>query len=172
MSPRDARLETIVLMGVAGAGKSTVMEALHSRLGWPMLEGDAVHPPENVTKMAAGIALTDADRQPWLRAVADWIGEREAERTSSIVTCSALRRAYRDLLRRGHPSVWFVHLDTPVEVLEERIRSRRGHYMPASLLASQLATLEPLGRGEPGSTIDATPSAEAIADRIIEALRL
>jgi len=172
MTPRRQRLTSIVLMGVAGVGKSSVMGALERRLGWPTLEGDDLHPPENVAKMAAGIALTDADRLPWLQAVAAWIGEREADRSSSIVTCSALRRSYRDLLRRGHPSVWFVHLVAPVEVLEQRIGGRQGHYMPASLLASQLATLEQLERGEPGSTVDATPRPDAVADRIVEALRL
>ena len=172
MSPRRQRLTTIVLMGVAGSGKSRVMATLEEQLGWPALEGDDLHPPENVAKMAAGTPLTDADRLPWLRAISEWIGEREAERSSSIVACSALRRAYRDLLRRGHPSVWFVLLAAPVEVLEQRIRTRRGHYMPASLLASQLETLEPLERGEPGWAVDATPPPDVIAARIIEALRL
>jgi gluconokinase len=159
-------------MGVAGVGKSSLMAALSERLGWPTLEGDSLHPPENVAKMAAGVPLTDADRLPWLAAIARWIGEREAERSSSIVTCSALRRSYRELLRRGHPSVWFVHLVAPRETLEARIGGREGHYMPASMLASQLATLEPLERGEPGSTIDATPEQSTVADQIIEALRL
>jgi len=172
MSPRRQRLLTIVLMGVAGAGKSTVMAALHERLGWPTLEGDALHPPANVAKMAAGVPLTDADRGPWLDAIARWIREREAARTSSIVTCSALRRPYREQLRRGHPSVWFIHLAVADDVLERRIREREGHYLPASMLASQLETLEPLERGEPGSVVDATEPPEAIADRIVEAVRL
>jgi gluconokinase len=172
MSPRRQRLITIVLMGVAGAGKSSVMAALAGRLDWPTLEGDSKHPLENVARMAAGVPLTDTDRMPWLEAIARWIGEREAERSSSIVTCSALRRAYRDVLRRGHPSVWFVHLVAPTDVLEARIRKRRDHYMPASMLASQLATLEPLERGEPGWTVDATAAPEVVADQIIEAFRL
>jgi gluconokinase len=172
MAPRRQRFTTIVLIGVAGAGKSTVMAELESRLGWPTLEGDSLHSPGNIAKMAAGIPLTDADRLPWLGAVARWIGEREAERASSIVTCSALRRSYRDLLRRGHPSVWFVQLVAPVEILEARIQGRQGHYMPASMLASQLATLEPLERGEPGWAVDASPPADVVADQIIAALRL
>jgi gluconokinase len=172
MSPRRQRLMTIVLMGVAGAGKSTVLAALHARLRWPTLEGDSLHPPENVAKMAAGIPLTDADRRPWLDAISGWIGEHERDRASSIVTCSALRRAYRERLRRGHPSIWFVHLVAAPDVLERRIETRVGHYMPASMLASQLETLEPLARGEPGSTFDATPPAELVADRIVETLRL
>jgi gluconokinase len=172
MSPRRQRLTTIVLMGVAGSGKSSVMAALERQLGWPTLEGDALHPPANVRKMAAGIPLSDEDRIPWLQSIGRWIGEREAARSSSIVTCSALRRAYRELVRKRHPSLWFVHLVAPPETLEKRIEAREGHYMPASMLGSQLETLEPLERGEPGSTIDATPPPEAIADRIIEMLRL
>jgi gluconokinase len=172
MSPRRRRVTTLVLIGVAGAGKSSVMVALQDRLGWPSLEGDTVHPTSNVHKMAAGTPLTDADREPWLRRIADWIGERERERASSLVTCSALRRAYRDLLREGHPSVWFVHLEAPRSVLEARMEKRRGHFMPASLLASQLATFEPLGRDEPGSTIDATEPIEHIAELILDRARL
>jgi gluconokinase len=172
MSPRRRRVTTVVLIGVAGAGKSSVMAALEDRLGWPALEGDSIHPASNVRKMAAGAPLTDADREPWLRQIADWIGERERERVSSLVTCSALRRPYRDFLRNGHPSVWFIHLDAPRSVLEARMEGRRGHFMPASLLASQLATLEPLGRDEPGSTIDATEPVEDVAELILERLRL
>jgi gluconokinase len=172
MSPRRRRVTTLVLMGVAGSGKSSVMAALHQRLGWPMLEGDELHPPANVRKMAAGTPLTDQDRQPWLQEIAGWIGERERDGTSSLVTCSALRRTYRDILRDGHPSVWFVHLDAPRSVLEARMERRTGHFMPASMLASQLGTLEPLGRDESGSTIDANAPVEAVADSIVERLRL
>ena len=159
-------------MGVAGSGKSSVMAALVARLAWPALEGDALHPPENVAKMAAGIPLTDADRAPWLNAIGGWISEREAERTSAVVTCSGLRRAYRDVLRRERPSVWFVHLDAPRDVLESRIRRREGHFMPASMLDSQLETLEPLESDEPGTTLDATAAPNELADRIVAKLRL
>jgi gluconokinase len=172
MLPQRRRGTTVVLTGVAGAGKSSVMAALQRRLGWPALEGDELHPPANVRKMAAGTPLTDKDREPWLRRISSWIGEREREQASSLVTCSALRRAYRELLGNGHPTVWFVHLDAPPSVLEARMRRRKGHFMPASLLASQLATLEPLGRDEPGSTIDATGPLEDVAETIIERLRL
>jgi gluconokinase len=147
MSPRRQRIVTIVLMGVAGAGKSTVMASLVELLGWPWLEGDALHPPANVEKMAAGMPLSDADRMPWLDAVAGWIGERERERSSSVVTCSALRRDYRDRLRRGH-------------------------FMPASMLSSQLDALEPLQPDEPGWAVDALGEPAAIARRIVRALRL
>jgi gluconokinase len=172
MSPRRRRVTTLVLMGVAGSGKSSVMAVLEERLGWPALEGDALHPPSNVRKMAAGTPLTDADREPWLVRIADWIGERERERVSSLVTCSALRRAYRDTLRRGHPSVWFVHLEVPREVLEARMERRKGHFMPRSMLESQLETLEPLGSEEPGTTVDAAAPIDAVADSIIERFRL
>jgi gluconokinase len=172
VSPRRQRLASIVLMGAAGSGKSTVMAALVERLGWPSLEGDTLHPPANVARMAAGVALTDADRGPWLAAISAWIGEREAARSSSLVTCSALRRRYRDVLRAGHPSVWFVHLDVPESVLAERMARRSGHFMPPSLLESQLAALEPLGPDEPGSTAPGTDHPDVIADRIVEDLRL
>ncbi|HUQ43062.1 MAG TPA: gluconokinase [Candidatus Limnocylindria bacterium] len=172
MSPRRQRLTTLVVMGVAGSGKTTVMAALADRLGWPTLEGDSLHPPKNVAKMAAGIPLDDADRAPWLAEIARWIGDREAARASSLVTCSALRRPYRDLIRAGHPSAWFVHLVAPVEVLASRMAEREGHFMPASLLASQLAALEPLEREEPGSSVNAVEDPAAIADQIITELRL
>ncbi len=159
-------------MGVAGSGKSSVMAALAARLGWPSLEGDALHPPANVAKMAAGVPLTDADRAPWLAAVAAWIGEREAARESCVVTCSALRRSYRDVLRRGNPSVWFVHLDAPRVVLADRISAREGHFMPPSMLVSQLATLEPLGPDEPGFVVEALAPPASIAVHLIEELRL
>jgi gluconokinase len=172
MSPRRQRLTTVVLMGVAGSGKSSVMAALEPRLGWPALEGDSLHPAANVARMAAGVPLTDDDREPWLEAIGAWIDARERERASSLVACSALRRRYRDELRSGRPSVWFVHLAVPREVLEARMASREGHFMPASLLESQLAGLEPLAANEPGTTVDASPGVDQIADRIIAALRL
>lgn len=171
MSPRRRRVVTLVLMGVAGSGKSSVMTALAEQLPWPWIEGDDLHPAANVAKMAAGIPLTDEDRGPWLRRISGWIGEREAERQSAIATCSALRRTYRDVLRRGNPSVWFVHLVAPPDVLLDRMGTRVGHFMPAALLESQLATLEPLEPDEPGTAMDATAPAREIANRVVEMFR-
>jgi gluconokinase len=159
------RTTTIVVMGVTGTGKSTVMAALAERLGWPTAEGDDFHSPANVAKMRAGQPLTDADRWPWLEAIASWIGERERAGESAIVSCSALRRAYRDVLRQDHASVWFAHLATPPALIADRLEQRRGHYMPPSLLTSQLETLEPLEPDEPGATFGADRSlAETVAE--------
>jgi gluconokinase len=120
--------------------------------------------------MAAGHPLDDADRWPWLAAIAAWIGERERAGQNALVTCSALRRAYRDVLRRGHPSIWFVHLIVPRAVLAERMAHRRGHYMPASLLDSQLDTLEPLGSDEPGIVLQADHPVAELVDEVMNAI--
>jgi gluconokinase len=163
---------TVVLMGVAGSGKSTVMERMAERFGWPSAEADSFHSAANVAKMSAGRPLTDDDRWPWLRAIATWIGERERHAEAAVVTCSALRRSYRDLLRDGHPSVRFVHLAVDPEVLEQRMAQRRGHYMPASLLGSQLDTLEPLEPGEPGIVVSGELPPDRIVDEIAARLHL
>src|SRR5215218_1642283 len=141
---------TFLVMGVSGVGKSSVAAELVARTGWVFAEGDEFHPERNRAKMASGRPLDDDDRWPWLRSLAAWIGEQEAAGRNAIVTCSALKRSYRDLLRDGHPSVRFVHLLAPPELIKNRVDARRGHYMPPSLLASQLDTLEPLAPDEPG----------------------
>ncbi len=161
---------TLVLMGVAGSGKSSVMDILAERLGWVAAEGDAFHSPTNVRKMRDGHPLDDRDRGPWLTAIGAWISRQERAGLNAIVTCSALKRAYRDRLRDGRPSVWFVHLVAPAPELAERMRHRVGHYMPSSLLASQLADLEPLDPDEPGATLEATTSATDAAERIVALL--
>lgn len=161
---------TLVVMGVSGVGKTSVAAELVARTGWVFAEGDDFHPWGNQQKMAAGRPLDDADRWPWLATVASWIGEQEAAGLGAVVTCSALRRAYRDVLREGHPSVWFVHLLAPPALIEERITARRGHYMPASLLGSQLAVLEPLQDDEPGVGVDTSGNPAAVADRALRAL--
>jgi len=156
---------TIIVMGVSGCGKSTVMRALADELGWATAEADDFHSAANVAKMRSGHPLTDDDRWPWLEALASWIGERERAGESALVTCSALRRPYRDLLRRGHASVWFAHLVIEPAAIADRLEHRRGHYMPAALLASQIETLEPLDPDEPGAAIPAhRPPLEIVAD--------
>jgi gluconokinase len=161
---------TIVVMGVSGSGKSTVLNQLHDCLGWPAAEGDEFHPPANIEKMRAGHPLTDADRWPWLDAVAAWIGEREAAGSSALVTCSALKRAYRDRLRRDHPSVWFAQLAAPAQVIADRVVHRVHPYMPPSLLGSQLDTLEPLEADEPGAKIPSVGTAQEVVDHLLARL--
>ena len=162
---------TLVVMGVAGSGKSAVALELVKRLGWAFAEGDDFHPSANVAKMRSGRPLDDEDRWPWLRAIAEWIGERAAAGQCAIVTCSALKRAYRELLGDGHPSVHFVHVDVSTDVLRERIGHRQGHFMPTSLLDSQLATLEPLQPDEPGFAVPADGPLDEVADRVVDELR-
>jgi carbohydrate kinase (thermoresistant glucokinase family) len=160
----------VVVMGVAGTGKSTVARALAERLGWPFGEGDDLHPAANVAKMAAGIPLEDADRWPWLDAIAAWTAERAAAGNSTIVTCSALRRTYRDRLRAAAPGTVFVHLVGSPALLAERMTARKDHFMPTSLLGSQLETLEPLEADEPGFTVDVELPAAAIVDEVLDRL--
>ena len=132
----------VVLMGVTGSGKTTLGQLLADQLGWTFVEGDAFHPEANVQKMRRGEPLTDADRAPWLRALRARIDELAAAGRSAVVACSALKQAYRDVLADGRPEVVFVHLAAPAAVIRDRLDHRRGHFMPAALLDSQLATLE------------------------------
>ena len=136
-----------------------------------MADGDDFHPPSNVAKMRSGVALDDDDRWPWLAAIASWIGTQESVARDAIVTCSALKARYRAALGQGHPSIWFVHLVAPREVIASRLARRVGHFMPPSLMASQLDQLEPLRAGEPGVEVTATDSAEATAAAIEGLLR-
>ena len=162
---------TVVVMGVSGSGKSTVAAGLVERLGWEFAEGDDFHPPANVAKMRAGTPLHDDDRWPWLRSLAAWIGEREQEGRSVVVTCSALKRSYRDVLRDGHPSVWFAHVTVDPDLLRERVEERTGHYMPSSLLDSQLATLEALQDDEPGTSVSGAGAPDAVVEQLLATLR-
>ena len=153
----------LVFMGVSGSGKSTVARAVREKLGWEMAEGDAFHPPANVAKMREGTPLTDADRWGWLESLADWTAEREARDEPTVITCSALRRAYRDVLRRGGDS-FFVHCTGDKHLILDRMNARE-HFMPPSLLESQLDTLEPLQAGEQGMDVDpAEPVDRIVAD--------
>jgi gluconokinase len=159
----------VVVMGVSGAGKSTVGRALADRLRVPYAEADEFHPPANIAKMSAGVPLTDADRTPWLRAIAAWITE-QAGRRGGVVTCSALKRRYRDVLSAAAADVWFLHLDGDPALLAERIGARTGHFMPAALLASQLGDLEPLAPEEPGLVVDVAAAPERIVATTLAAL--
>lgn len=134
----------VVVMGVAGAGKSTIAGALASALGWEMAEADRFHPAPNISKMSGGVPLTDEDRWPWLGSIRDWMTAEAKAGNSTVLTCSALKRGYRELLAEAEGRVVFVHLDGSPELLAERMGSREGHFMPTTLLPSQLATLEPL----------------------------
>ena len=160
----------LVLMGVAGSGKTTVAAILAERLGWAFEEGDALHPPENVEKMRAGHPLDDADRAPWLARVADWIAGRLDAGACGVITCSALKRRYREAIARGRGGVLFVHLSGSRDEIADRLAARQGHFMPPSLLASQLETLEAPGPDEPAIRVDVGPPPHAIADTVVAAL--
>lgn len=167
-TPAPARV--LVVMGVSGSGKSTVATLLAGRLDWDFVEGDDVHPAANVAKMAAGTPLTDEDRAPWLAEIARLVEDRVAAGASVVVTCSALRRRYRDVLRRD--DLVFVHLAGSHEVLAARVAARTGHFMPKALLDSQLEALEPLEEDERHLTVDvARPPIEEI-DAIVATLGL
>ncbi|WP_093798539.1 gluconokinase [Streptomyces sp. Wb2n-11] len=147
----------IVVMGVSGSGKTTVGRAIAQRLAVPYAEADDFHSPRNVAKMRAGAPLDDEDRRPWLDAIAAWLAEHAGR--GGVVTCSALRRRYRDRLAAVSPEVFFLHLDGSAELIAGRLAERKGHFMPTSLLQSQIDALEPLEADEPGAavSIDGTP---------------
>ncbi|MFJ3404586.1 gluconokinase [Promicromonospora sp. NPDC090134] len=164
----------IVVMGVAGSGKTTVAALLAGRLGASFAEGDDFHSPENVAKMAAGHPLDDEDRWPWLRGIRDWFAKELNEGRSAVVPCSALRRSYRDLLETAgsgtNGGVQFVHLTGSYDLLRTRIQGRAGHFMKPEMLDSQLAALEPLADDEPGFSVDVTPRPDQIVDEILHLL--
>ncbi|MGN8026869.1 gluconokinase [Microbacterium sp. 22242] len=169
MSTQKTPPTILVIMGVSGSGKSTLAGVLAGSLGWPLQEGDDLHPAANVAKMEAGIPLTDEDRRPWLELIRDWIAARQKAGESGVVTCSALRRSYREILAR--PGVEFVHLQGTQHDLAERLGRRLGHFMPASLLDSQLDTLEPLGADEAGFVVDAALPVQEAAAQVLAWLR-
>lgn len=162
----------VVVMGVAGSGKTTVAHILGERLGWVVAEADEFHPASNVAKMAAGHPLTDEDRWPWLAAIAAWIGEQDAAGRSSVVTCSALKRSYRDVLAAAPGRVRFLHLAGSPELIGDRMTHRTGHFMPTTLLPSQFATLEPLEPDEDGVTVPVSVSPNSVVDAALVALGL
>ncbi|MFD7919175.1 gluconokinase [Streptomyces sp. NPDC059740] len=159
----------IAVMGVAGTGKTTIGPLVAEALGVPYAEGDDFHPPANVAKMSAGTPLDDADRAPWLDAIGAWAHERAGH--GGVVSCSALKRDYRDRLRKAAPGILFLHLTGSRELIEGRMAERKGHFMPTALLDSQFATLEPLGPHEAGVEVDVAGTPQEIAARAVEALR-
>ena len=163
-------VEHLVLMGVSGCGKTTAALNLHHALGWPVAEADDFHPEVNIDKMSRGIALTDEDRWPWLESMRDWMSERAADGVKTIVTCSALKRSYRDLLSSAQGRVFFIHLLAQADELQERMAHLEGHFMPLSLLPSQFAALEPLSDDEDGVTVVSRATPEETFEAILAAL--
>lgn len=165
----------LVVMGVAGTGKSTIAAALSKQLGWACAEADEFHPQENIDKMSQGIPLEDEDRWPWLQEIQDWMSGQALAGKSTVLTCSALKATYRELLSAGQGRVLFVHLDGDADLISERMQGREGHFMPPALLPSQLATLEPLSDGElaAGSMrLDISRSPEELVGAVLNALKL
>jgi gluconokinase len=159
-----ARRPPIVVMGVSGSGKSRVGAALAQRLRVPFADADAFHPDANIAKMAAGEPLDDSDRQPWLEAVGQWLA---CHRGGGVMSCSALKRAYRDQLRAHCPNVEFLHLNGSPQLIGARQAHRPGHFMPASLLKSQFDTLEPLGTDENGIVVDVVTTVDDIIESFL-----
>jgi gluconokinase len=170
--PVESHSPVLVVMGVSGCGKTTIGATLAKRLGWDYQEGDAFHPHANVAKLRAGHPLHDEDREPWLAAIAGWIDAHRVRNRPGIVGCSALKRSYRDFLRDGRPQSWFVYLRVPHGELQRRVATRHHEYMPASLLESQLRTLEEPTADEPRTlTIDAAGTIASTVDAILRRLR-
>jgi gluconokinase len=165
-------LAAVVVMGVSGAGKSTVGRLIAARLDCPFRDADSFHPKANIEKMASGLPLTDEDRWPWLRAIAAWIGEHRVAGTTCVVTCSALKRAYRDLVTDNqHADVRLVYLKGDIDLIEARLKARTGHFMPPALLRSQFDALEEPRADERAIMVPIDRPPEAIAGEAIEALR-
>jgi gluconokinase len=162
----------LIVMGVSGSGKSTVGDVLARRLGWRFEDGDRFHPAANVAKMSAGRPLTDEDRWPWLQAIADEIDRVGAAGERAVIACSALKRAYRDILVHGRDDVRIVYLDGTQDLIAARLAARKGHFMPPGLLASQFNTLEPPADNENPVTVSIDAPVEAIVDEIVRQLRL
>ena len=170
----DASHEPIALivMGPSGVGKTTTAEGLAARLGWPYAEADEFHPRENIEKMESGHALDDEDRAPWLAAIRDYITSEAEKGGSLVMTCSALKRRYRDILREARAQVRFVALTGAIDVVDERMAHRKGHFMPKSLLQSQFDTLEPLEGGEDGVEIEVDVPPDQVVANTLQALGL
>ncbi len=171
MAGSGSTLAAVVVMGVSGAGKSTVGKLIAARLSCEFRDADSFHPPANIAKMSSGVPLTDEDRWPWLEAIAAWIAQRRAAGETGVVTCSALKRVYRDVVtHKQSPDVRLVYLKGDFDLIEARLKARTGHFMPPGLLNSQFGTLEEPAPDEHAITvsIDATP--EEIAERVVRSL--
>ncbi|MCD0449623.1 gluconokinase [Actinocorallia sp. API 0066] len=166
----DQPAPLLVVMGVSGSGKTTVGRLLAEVLDVPFAEGDAFHPWSNISKMLSGRPLTDADREPWLDELGHWL--KDHDRRGGVLSCSALKRAYRDRLRSYAPRARFVHLHGPTELLTSRVQDRAPHFMPPSLLDSQLAVLEPLQPDEDGATLTIGPNPSTLTHHALVALNL
>ena len=162
----------LIVMGVSGSGKSTIADGLARRLHWTYEDGDRFHPASNVAKMSAGHPLTDEDRWPWLQAIADEIDRVCQASGHVVIACSALKRAYRDILVHGRDDVCIIYLDGTLDLVSRRLAARKGHFMPPALLQSQFATLEPPGLDENPVSVTIDASVDAILDDIITKLRL
>lgn len=162
----------LVVMGVAGSGKTTTARNLSKALGWPYRDADEFHPAANIAKMTRGEALTDVDRAPWLAAIAAWIDQNLAAGTSAIVTCSALKRAYRDVLAGGRPGVRMIHLVASQSLIAGRMAARKHHFMPTSLLDSQFAALERPAPDEHVLDVSVEQSPKAVVQDILTRLGL
>jgi gluconokinase len=161
----DMPIPIVIVMGVSGSGKTTIGSALAARMDWRYRDGDEFHGPANIKKMRAGEPLDDADRAPWLAAIARWMDERSREGAPAVVACSALKLRYRDFLREHRPQVWFLYLRVPRSELERRLQTRDHPYMPASLLASQLQAFEEPDNREPRTiVVDAAADVEAVVE--------
>jgi gluconokinase len=158
----------VVMMGVSGSGKTTVGAALAQRLRVPFADADDFHPEANIAKMSAGIPLDDDDREPWLRAIADWLVEHTS--SGGVASCSALKRSYRDVLTQAAPHAVYLHLHGDRDVLAARVAGRPGHFMPAALIDSQFATLEGLQPDEIGAVLDVAQPVDALVDESLTLL--
>ena len=163
--------DRVVFVTGGGSGKTTIARGVGQRLGWPLVEGDSLHPPANVEKMSHGIPLTDEDRWPWLRAIAAQIDAVRARGESAVVACSALKRAYRDILIGERPDVVLVYLRGDKDLIAARMAARKGHFMPPALLDSQLATLEEPGPDEHPVIVSVAPPPEAIIEEVVRQLK-
>lgn len=166
------RATCLVVMGPSGTGKTTTAKLLSQRLGWKFAEADEFHPKANIDKMSSGIPLNDADRAPWLASIRDWISDEAGLGESTVITCSALKRRYRDVLRAAEARVRFVELEADPALVQKRLDARKGHYMPPSLLASQYADFEPLGADEDGIRVSVDKTPDAVAADALERLDL